>query len=139
MATDSTGIESTAAAKKSANKKAAKKATAKRAAAKKTAVKRGAAKRAAAKTSDPSAPKRKRTPGEATLRKQQEKLEEERAQYLAKIEANEARLRERLTATAQPLTPEQLDMTNDILKRQRERLAELDAYERSRQADGDPR
>ena len=137
MATDSTDIEGTTAAKKTASKKAAKKATVKRAAAKKPAAKRAATKKSAPR--DPSAPKRKRTPGEATLRKQQEKLEEERAQYLAKIEANETRLRENRTATAQPLTPEQLDMTNDILKRQRERLAELDAYERSRQADGDPR
>lgn len=138
MATDSTEIESTA-VKKTASKKAAKKATVKKAVAKKTAAKKSVVKRAPAKTGDPSAPKRKCTPGEATLRKQQEKLEEERAQYLAKIEANEARLRDNRTATAQPLTPEQLDMTNDILKRQRERLAELDAYERSRHADGDPR
>lgn len=133
MATDSIETESATTAKKSAGKKpAAKKPAAKKPAAKRAATKKGA-------PPDPSAPKRTRTPGEATLRKQQEKLEEERAQYLAKIEANEARLRDNRTATAQPLTPEQLDMTNDILKRQRERLAELDAYERSRQADGDPR
>jgi hypothetical protein len=66
------------------------------------------------------------------------KVEEDRAQYNAKIEANESRLRSSTGADGQPLTPQQITITQDILKRQREHLAELDAYERAKQ-DGDPR
>ncbi len=100
--------------KKSGSKKRATKATS----TKKTATKRAGAKKAATKTA------RKATG--ATVRKQSVKVEEERARYLAKIKANEARLGAGEAANGKPLTPEQAKTTQDILARQRELLAELD-------------
>ncbi|MGI9104796.1 MAG: hypothetical protein ACR2G4_00955, partial [Pyrinomonadaceae bacterium] len=82
--------------------------------------------------------KRGRAPSAATVQRQAAKVEEERAQYLLKIEANESRLRASAAAGGQPLTPEQLNTTQEILKRQREHLAELDAYEQAK-LDDDPR
>lgn len=100
--------------------------------AKKTAAKKKTAKKSAAKkTASPRAAKpagAKRAVSVATAQRQQAKAEEERAQYLVKIEANELRLRESKTSNEQPLTPEQINATQDILARQREHLAELDSF-----------
>lgn len=104
---------------------------------KKSGTKKSASKKSASKNVKTSV-KRGRAPGQATLQRQMAKMEEARAQYQAKIEANESRLRANAAAGGQPLTSEQTEMTQDILKRQREHLAALDAYERGK-LDDDPR
>lgn len=105
--------------KKSVTKKtASKKKSAKKSATKKTGAARGATKAATTK----------RVKSVASAQRQQAKAEEERTQYLTKIEANELRLRDGKTSNEQPLTPEQVKTTQDILTRQREHLAELESY-----------
>lgn len=110
-----------------------KQSSAKKSVAKKTATKKKSAKKSGAtkKTGVARATKpasTKRAKSSATAQKQQVKAEEERAHYLTKIEANELRLRDGKTSNAQPLTPEQVKTTQDILTRQREHLAELESY-----------
>lgn len=105
-----------------ATKAAKKSPTAKKAGAKKTATKTAA----------------KRGTTGVRARRQQEKIEEERARYQAKIEANERRLRAGETADGKPLTPEQIKTTEDILARQRQHVADITTYE-SGDHDADPR
>lgn len=109
---------------------------------KKTGAKKPAAtkKRAASKTVS-GAPKT-RKPSLASLRRQQAQAEEERAQYMRKIEANQSRLASGNAADGTPLTPAQTAVTENILTAQRQRLDELDALEESfaeLNAEEDPR
>lgn len=112
---------------KSAKKLGAVKRGAKKAAVKKSVVKKDSAKKVTA-TRTAKAASTKRAKSGASTRKQVVKVEEERAHYLVKIEANELRLHHGNASNEQPLTPEQIKTTQDILSRQREHLAELDSY-----------
>ena len=111
----------------SAQQHTPKKSVAKKTAAEKKTAKKGAAKKAVTAGASKSAGKKRAISG-ATAQRQQAKAEEERAHYLVKIEANELRLRDSKTSNEQPLTPEQIKTTQDILTRQREHLAELESF-----------
>lgn len=109
---------------------------------KKTVAKKPAAtkKRAASKTVS-GAPKARKT-SIASLRRQQAQAEEERAQYMRKIEANQSRLNSGNAANGTPLTPAQITTTENILTAQRQKLDELETLEESLaelNAEEDPR
>ena len=53
---------------------------------------------------------------------QSDKQTEEREQLSKKVEANDQRLRSRLAADGQPLTPTQVENLREIVRLQRERL-----------------
>jgi len=118
---------------KSASKESGKKKTGKK---KPAATKKRAATKAAS-----GAPKT-RKPSLASLRRQQAQAEEERTQYMRKIEANHSRLVSGNAADGTSLTPAQITATENILIAQRRKLDELDALEESfaeLDAEEDPR
>ncbi|MCP9494992.1 MAG: hypothetical protein MSG64_11135 [Pyrinomonadaceae bacterium MAG19_C2-C3] len=118
-----------------------KKSAAKKTGMKKTGAKKPAATKKRTVTKTGGVPKT-RKPSLASLRRQQTQAEEDRAQYMRKIEANQSRLVSGNAADGTPLTPAQITATENILTVQRQKLDELDALEESfaeLNAEEDPR
>lgn len=117
-------------ARKSARKSSTRKSSTRKSSAKKSATKKNAA--------DGTTISKRLTP--ASLRRQQMQMEEDRAIYTRKLDANLARLAAGTNVKGEPLTPLQITITENIVKLQRDKLEELDKLEMQlAEAEHDPR